>query len=274
MLKIYAGIITYNPNIEKLRSNIVAIEPQVDGWVLVDNGSDNWEEIKKLINNYKKIMIKRLYINQGIAKALNELCSMAIVNGYDWILTLDQDTICPQNIIEEYTKYLNLEKAAMLTSIIYDRNRKSFNSSENDEYSLVSNCITSGSLLNLNKWKEINGFDEYLFIDGVDFEICYKIISNNYKIYRINSVVLNHEIGKSEYKRIFWWKVIVMNHSAFRKYYIARNNIYLARKGLWKFYIGLLRNFKLLIITVLFEKNKMDKIVNILRGTIDGIKKH
>ena len=29
-----------------------------------------------------------------------------------------------------------------------------------------------------------------------------------------------------------------------------------------------------LIITVLFEKDKMDKIVNILRGTIDGIKKH
>ena len=96
MFKVVAGIVTFNPEINCLDNNISSIYNQVDEIYIVDNGSDNWEEIKKLINNYKKIMIKRLYINQGIAKALNELCSMAIVNGYDWILTLDQDTICPQ----------------------------------------------------------------------------------------------------------------------------------------------------------------------------------
>lgn len=272
MEKIAVGIVTFNSEIDCLKKNIESIVNQVEVIYIIDNGSDNWQEIESVVQNEEKCVIQRFNNNEGIAKALNTLCLKAQENGYEWILTLDQDTICPPNIIEEFREYLCLEKVAMLTAAVFDRNRGTFNSKLNTKYSEVNNCITSGSLLNLNVWNELKGFDEYLFIDGVDFDICHRIVMAGYKIYRINSVIINHEIGKSEYKNIFGWKVIVMHHSAFRKYYIARNNIYLARKGVWKISRGLLRNMKIFLLTILFEKQKCIKIKKIIKGTIDGFK--
>ena len=46
-MKICAGIILYNPNIERLKECIRAVQPQVDKLVIVDNASDNIDEIKK-----------------------------------------------------------------------------------------------------------------------------------------------------------------------------------------------------------------------------------
>lgn len=272
-MKIAAGIVTYNPEIECLQKNIDAIIEQVDIVYITDNDSENSENIEKIIKNYEKCNFKRLKKNEGIARALNIICEDAYKDGFEWILTLDQDSICSPNIIKEYVKYLKLEKCAMLSAIIFDRHKKTVNSNDNIGYSEIKECITSGSLLNLSVWNEINGFDEILFIDGVDFDICYRIVEKGYKIYRINTVMLNHEIGKSEIKKVLIWKVIVMHHSPFRKYYIARNNIYLAKKGLWKISKGLLRNAKLLLVTILYEEKKYDKLMNIFKGTIDGLKR-
>ena len=269
-MKVAAGIVTYNPEIECLHKNITAIVEQVDIIYIIDNNSKNSKDIEKLIKNYEKCHLKMLQENEGIAKALNIICEDAYKDGYEWILTLDQDSICPSNLIEEYVKYLKLENCAMLSAIIFDRNKKTVNTTKNIGYSEIKECITSGSLLKLSVWNEINGFDEILFIDGVDFDICYRIIKKGYKIYRINTVVLNHEIGKSEIKTILIWKVIVMHHSPFRKYYIARNNIYLARKNKQSVIKSILRNIKLLVLAILYENSKVHKIKNIIKGTIDG----
>lgn len=271
-MKIAAGIVTYNPEIKCFQDNINAIVKQVDVVYIIDNYSRNLKDIENICEKEEKCQFIPLSKNEGIARALNIACGNAYKDGFEWIITLDQDSICPENIIEEYKKYIKLEKCAMLSSCIFDRSRNLITTDKKNQYSQIENCITSGSLLNLNVWKELNGFDEYLFIDGVDFDICHRIIKLNYKIYRINAVVLNHEIGKSEYKKIFNWKVVVMHHSPFRKYYIARNNIYLSQKGLWKLSSGLLKNAKLLLLTILYEDKKINKSKEILKGTIDGLK--
>ena len=45
--KYLAGIVTFNPDIERLNENISAIINQVDKVVVVDNGSENADDIKK-----------------------------------------------------------------------------------------------------------------------------------------------------------------------------------------------------------------------------------
>ena len=269
-MKFAAGIVTYNPEINCLQDNIEAIKKQISIIYIIDNDSNNIHEIETLVSNNVKCKLIKLNSNKGIAKALNIICQNAYDDGYEWVLTLDQDSVCPSNMIEEYKKYLELEKCAMLTASIFDRSRNLITTSMEKKYVLVDKCITSGTLMNLNAWKEIGGFDEYIFIDGVDFDICYRINKAKYKIYRINSVILSHEIGKSEYKKIFKWKVIVMHHSPFRKYYIARNNIYLAKKGMWNLLRGCLKNLKLIVLTLLYEKDKITKVKKIIKGTIDG----
>mgnify|MGYP002749363407 FL=1 len=272
-MDISAGIVIFNPDINRLKENISAVIVQCAHVYLVDNGSNNIDEVKKLLNqyNHSKVSVLCNMENQGIAKALNQLASEAQKGGFDWILTLDQDSVAPSNIIEEFEKYTNNLNTGMLCPVICDRN-KGVVVEAKDNYKEIDECITSGSLLNIKAWRKIGGFDESMFIDGVDFDICYRLRKNGYKILCIQSVVLLHELGRIVYHRFIFWKVLVKNHSAFRKFYIARNTVYLARKEHTNIIKAILQNVKLFLIVVCYEDDKWKKSKKILQGTIDGFK--
>lgn len=274
-MDISAGIVLFNPDIKRLKENIDAVIIQCTHLYLVDNGSGNVDEVKGLLNQYNQSKISILWNreNQGIAKALNQLTSAAQKEGFDWILTLDQDSVVPSNIVGEFEKYINNSSVGILCPIICDRN-KDEEIKINEDCTEIDECITSGSLLNIKAWSEIGGFDERMFIDGVDFDICYRLRQRGYKIYCIHSVVLLHEIGHIEYHRFLFWKVLVMNHSAFRKYYIARNIIYTAKKRRSTLLVvkGLLQEIKLIGIVIFYEEDKLNKIRCICRGIYDGFK--
>lgn len=272
-MDISAGIVLFNPDIKRLKENIDAFIIQCTHLYLVDNGSGNVDEVKGLLNQYNQSKISILWNreNQGIAKALNQLTSAAQKEGFDWILTLDQDSVVPSNIVGEFEKYINNSSVGILCPIICDRN-KDEEIKINEDCTEIDECITSGSLLNIKAWSEIGGFDERMFIDGVDFDICYRLRQRGYKIYCIHSVVLLHELGHIEYHRFLFWKVLVKNHSAFRKYYIARNIIYVAkkRKSVLLAIKGILQEVKLLGIVLLYETDKKSKSISIIKGIRDG----
>ena len=272
-MDISAGIVLFNPDIKRLKENIDAVIIQCTHLYLVDNGSGNVDEVKGLLNQYNQSKISILWNreNQGIAKALNQLTSAAQKEGFDWILTLDQDSVVPSNIVGEFEKYINNSSVGILCPIICDRN-KDEEIKINEDCTEIDECITSGSLLNIKAWSEIGGFDERMFIDGVDFDICYRLRQRGYKIYCIHSVVLLHELGHIEYHRFLFWKVLVKNHSAFRKYYIARNIIYVAkkRKSVLLAIKGILQEVKLLGIVLLYETDKKSKSISIIKGIRDG----
>ena len=272
-MDISAGIVLFNPDINRLKENISAVIVQCTHIYLVDNGSNNIDEVKELLNQYNqsKISILCNTENQGIAKALNQLTAAAQKGGFEWILTLDQDSVAPSNISEEFEKYTNNLNTGMLCPVICDRN-KGVVVEAKDGYKEIDECITSGSLLNIKAWSVIGGFDESMFIDGVDFDICYRLRKNGYKILCIQSVVLLHELGRIEYHHFLFWKVLVKNHSAFRKFYIARNTVYLARKEHINIVKAILQNTKLFLIAVCYEDDKWKKSKKILQGTIDGFK--
>lgn len=270
---ICAGIVLYNPDVNRLQENIEAIVNQVQIVYLQDNGSSNILEVEELLKKWDNVILLINPKNKGIAWALNRLCEKAAFDGFQWILTLDQDSVCPTKMISKYTKYL--DKVDMLCPKIVDRNcglleGKSVNV-EN-----VKECITSGCLLKIESWIQINGFDEKMFIDGVDFEFCHRMTQNQMKILRINEVILNHELGNITIRHFLWFKVVVKNHSAFRKYYIARNIIYMARKRKSLFWIikGMLQEIKLMVIILLYEENKEEKIKRIVKGITDGFKEN
>ena len=104
--RICAGIVLYNPDIERLSENIDSIISQVDKVILVDNGSSNINEVKQ---NFCSDKISFIFNekNKGIATALNQLAIEAGNSGYTWILTLDQDSVCQSGLIEKYKKYIS-----------------------------------------------------------------------------------------------------------------------------------------------------------------------
>lgn len=274
-MNICAGIVLFNPEIERLNENIEHIRKQVAQLVLVDNGSDNLNEVKDLIKGLPNVILLENGENLGIAQALNRILKFAGDYSYEWVLTLDQDSVADDSLIEAYKKFLIehtlSQKIGCLTCNIVDRN---FNIEKKESgYEEIDYCITSGSLMNVEKTFEIGGFDESMFIDKVDCDICINMRKHGYKIIRINYDGLLHEIGHAKQINLGFRKWELYNHSSFRRYYMCRNASYLLRKyhNIYVFNMFLKEVFQFILV-FLFEDNKKEKAGKGLKGFADGFR--
>lgn len=272
---IAAGIVLYNPQLERLLDNVTAITPQVDLLVLVDNGSSSILDTKKALNDssFKYVLIENKE-NKGIAYALNQLMEYGKNAGAEWVLTLDQDSVCPPNLIDSLVRYQNLENVGIICPVIHDRSFGVLPLKVISALKDLDVCITSASLTNVGAWYQVGGFDNTMFIDGVDTDFCLTLREHGYRIVQCNDIELLHEIGhSSKIVTLFGHRQVVFNHSAFRYYCMCRNIIYNNRKhpGFRPSPIrGLLTIGYRWLLTVLFEKNKMKKTKSIVKGTIEG----
>lgn len=273
MSKIYAGIVSYNPELKRLKENISVIQNQISAVVVFDNGSDNIDEIRNLISELTNVEFIRSEKNLGIAGALNQLMQWGYEKGYDWMLSLDQDSVCEKDFVAGMTPYLTIEKnLGVVAPVIVDRNVGVVGHNPKSEYAHVNTCITSGAFSKISAWKKIGEYDESMFIDSVDFEYCYRMRKYGYGVIQVRNVQLLHELGKSQKRRFLFWKIDVTGHSAFRKYYIARNNVYYPIKHhLWfRMIRGNIRNIGMMVVTVLYENDKKNKLKAICRGWKDA----
>lgn len=267
------GIISFNPNLNLLKRNIEAIQSQVSDIYIVDNGSRNALEVKELILGYSNAHLIENEANVGVAAALNQTCAAAADRGCSWILTLDQDSVCSLHFVEGLLKATEeCLSVGIVAPIIMDRNVGIVGHCT-DGVQEVRTCITSGSLTNLSAWKEIGGFDEKMFIDSVDFDFCFRLRKAGYRVYQTNGVTLDHAIGDGKKRRFLFWVFNDLEHSAFRDFYIAQNNVYYPKKNkLWLHFIrGNLRNMRQMLIVLVYEDNKRDKMRAICRGWRKGL---
>ena len=186
--KYIAGITTYQPDLSRLKMNVEAISLQVDKVLIVDNGSANISEIEQLIHDYDNLIIINNKENKGIAFAMNIIGEYAYENGYDWFLTLDQDSVCPKNMMKEYSILVDSNIGIIAPYIKFNerfigqllRNNKSEGDKrDSKQYAEeVLYAVSSGQLINTRIWKEADGFWDYLFIDYVDQEFCFHFHSN------------------------------------------------------------------------------------------------
>lgn len=275
-MKIATGIVTYNPDIKKLEDNIKSIVNQTSILVICDNGSNNIVSIEKIALQYSIIVIK-LKQNMGIAYALNTINEWCIINKYDWLLTLDQDSLARPGLIDNYKKYINLKNVAMMSCELLSEEefKQDNNVQTEEEFKYIDKCYTSGSFINTSIIKQVGGFDEYLFIDFVDFDMCITLLENSYKIIRVNYLGLIHEVGKTKEVRFLGRKEHIYNHNPIRLYYMSRNGIIYARKH--KHYFGrkekikrILSVFKRVVLVLFYEKNKLQNLKKGVSGIITG----
>lgn len=279
MNNIAAGIVLYNPDIIRLKENINAIREQVSFVLLVDNASHNIFDVESEFSSLENVVIIKNNKNFGIASALNQIVDYCDQKKCEWVLTLDQDSVVPRNIIQNYNKYINYERVAILTPKILDRNDQknnimTINKNEID-FDYINKCITSASLINMKICKELGLFDEAMFIDLVDFDYCARVLKANYKILRVNKVVIIHQLGNMKVYNLFGKKIFVTNHSGERIYYYSRNSIYYLNKhrDCSSKHVVYLDLFKKTLKIIFFEKKKFIKLVFLFRGIRDGINK-
>lgn len=239
--KYCAGLVLYNPDIKRLNKSLSVIAPQVEKTVLVDNASANNKEVEELISHYDNVTLIRNAQNLGIATALNQICTYASENRSEWVLTLDQDTICSYDIIEKLSVYTDKDLIGILCPAVdYDElniETKSFNEEVTETYA----CMSSGSFTNIEAWKKIGGFRDDYFIDFVDNEYCMRLRLNHYKILRVNSCIMHHQLGTMRAKRIWGVKRNVCVHAPIRYYYMTRNNLLFIWE--YKSYLNIIKEY-------------------------------
>ena len=290
---IIAGIVTFEPDIDRLRQNLAAISPQVSEVVVYDNGSHNGDEVSKLVaatSNATVILGDR---NNGIAAALNRLAETAVTRGAKYLVTLDQDSVCSETMVANLAAVMG-HRIGMVTPYIVDRNKMSM-----EEFHLLSlpelerysqparkGAITSGALLDLQAWKSVGGFDELFFIDYVDYDFNQRLMDAGYSIWRANRTPLLHEVGRATPTWLHVprkdisgnWHIerfFSFGHSPTRCYYKARNRILFTRKygrKLGLTHEGAWQIPQQIALTILFEKDKITKLKGFIRGIRDGIR--
>lgn len=282
-MKVASVIVTFNPDIPQFRRVLDSVSDQVSNIKVIDNGSANIKDIRNLIDYYADVELIPLNENFGIAKAQNvgfqELESLA----YDWVLTLDQDTVIPTDYIERLIINTDLKDAAIITGAYIDVkwNESEINSirvKRKPAIQSISEEISSGNLVLVRAWREIGCFDEQLFIDYVDFDFDYRLAEFGYQIYRVNNVEFMHEIG-SPVKKGFFARMLFLNkhevfdHSAFRMFYLFRNRLIVRKRhpqfgSPIRMFIREILNLREILI---MEGPRFQKMQAAIHGIIKGI---
>ena len=282
MNSVAAVIITYNVE-NDFKERINKLKGKVNEIVVVDNGSKA-ETINMLKELEKEVTVIYLEDNKGIACALNKGIKYSIEKGYNWILTLDHDSIITDNMIKNMlTCYNGLnnklkEKVAMLVPVHVEEKEYENASNINEEkasnsYKEVLTEITSGALTKAEMYKNVGMYDEKLFIDLVDHDYCLSLNKKGFKIIQVNNAILIHNLGESVKKKFLGLKMIPTNHSPLRRYYMSRNRHYIWDKYKEDFpeWVSIdkrrfiTENLKI----VLFEDNKIEKFKYIKKGIKD-----
>jgi rhamnosyltransferase len=261
MINLVGLVIVYNPQNNEVVENIYSYLDELDKLYVFDN-SDNSLCNPEVYNSISdKIVYKSFHENKGIAFALNYFCNIAITEGYSYILTMDQDSSFNKGDLKLYL--VNVDSEAQLTAIyapLYVGEKVGKNQ-----------FFTSGSILNLKIWKEIEGFDENLFIDEVDGDFTFRVINSGFKLKKVNSIILNHLLGAKKSKILFGKQFFSDNHTPIRKYYIARNRVYIIKNRRSVLFIYLKDSVIKLINMIVVEDNLLVKFSYIFKGIIDGL---
>jgi len=266
---IAAVTVLYNPQADVLE-NLKSYLHKVDKLFLVDNSDVSNQGMFSELKNLAQIEYIFNNENLGIATALNIGCEAALKDGYNWVLTMDQDSKIielPEDFREKLAE--NNKTALYYPTYLINGEPYKYQIRENGNPLVV---MSSGNFIELEAFTTVGGFEDKLFIDYVDFDYCLKLKSSGFELEEIEGYKIAHELGKSTVKNLFLFKVLSTNHPVLRRYYITRNKLYMLQK--YKSVIAFYDKekstlLKEIIKIILFEDQKFQKLKIMYRAYND-----
>lgn len=264
-----AVVVAYFPDAE-LAERVERVARQVGAVIVVDNTPDPVveERLRALAVPDPPLVISNRR-NLGIAAALNQGLKHAVALGYDWVLTLDQDTGCRDDMV---TTLLHIAQtceprpAVVGSNYDYGIRRRIFEVPPDGPGEWVEShtVISSGSLIDARFALQIGGFREDYFIDQVDHEFCLRARSFGRRVVISRKPVMDHRVGDA-----------IGGHSPLREYYIMRNSItllgrYWRREPRWCFLHlrSLCRHYWHM---VAWHPRRLTKVRAVRAGVVDAV---
>lgn len=251
------GLVIYNPSLGELEFINTYIN-SVDKVYIYDNSDViHKEELAEILKttNYEYFFNGK---NEGISIPFNNMMKIAEKESMDYMIMLDQDSKIEKKGINKLKDIINGNsyKKVFSCNVIFEGESQTYP----EKLKTIKFAITSGTVIDISYFNTLHGYDEKLFIDGVDRDFCLKLAEANEMIYQMNNVFLFQQLGNRP-KNLLG----IYEHSPIRNYYIFRNRLYLMDKypnvfqGLIKFKSKQLSILKQYMSILLFEKDKMDK---------------
>ena len=276
-----AVIVTYYPD-PGFADRLGRVIPQVSRVIVVDNSSKPCvtEWLDDAASSHVEITTNAQ--NVGLASALNQGVRRATALGCAWALTLDQDTLVDDDIVERlieiYRRCSVSEKVGVIGS-----NARSKGSGRlliqcrqgAEPFIEAKTVITSGSLVSVPICQDIGPFREDFFIEGIDLEYCLRVRRQGYAVLCSCRPLITQIFGKGQERRFFGRVVVVDNHEPWRYYYRLRNFVHILRSYFWQepwwSLETLISYAKMLIKIALYETSRFAKFGAVARGIRDGI---
>lgn len=267
-MKLAGVVILYQPSLRVI-DNIKTYLYGLDELFVLDNSERQRADVVEEILEFERTRYIWLEENKGIAYALNYALSLC-GNG-EFLLTMDQDSSFSSGDILRYRESIQNKKDEDIIafSIQFTTINGVYPNIPTSQF--VDCAITSGMIINAKLAREIGGFDENLFIDGVDNEFCYRAREKNYEIWMVHDIVLKHRIGAPAVYKFLWKHPVVGNHSPIRTYYMIRNSFYVDRRHKQGHMPSPLRILSEFIKSMLYERNRLRRIKAMVLGIYDGI---
>ena len=263
-------IVVYNPKVDLLVKDICSFIKNVDLLIIWQNSVLS-DDVREYISSLGNIIFAGNGINQGIPTALNYALSYAIKNGYDYLLTMDQDSV-----LENFDNYKNtvIKKNQEKSCIVGAYQTFLESKLSEDIFSEYKWVITSGTIFPIRLLNEIGGFETSFFIDTVDIEVCIRARKYGYKCYICRTGKLIQKYGVKHTIKMLNKTINYVVYSPDRIYGIFRNLTMLLITYRKKEISYELFTFSFIVIkSAVFEKrNRTKSLLAMLFGIIDGIR--
>lgn len=286
-----AVMVLYAPDLDVTDKAIEAILPQVDLLCIVDN-TPGADLSARFTDN--RIHYIAMSDNSGIAAAQNRGTRWLLDRGVDFLVYTDQDSEArPDTIARLMHGYAILTDGGIKVGLAgtlpvnrdtgepYRLSARRIDSPDDlrripgaEGISEYYSAISSISLIPRRAMLDNGGFDESLFIDGVDHEWCWRAWHTHaYRTFIVRDAVIDHCLGQGD-RQLAARQVHIA--SADRVYYQFRNYLWLKRleytPAYWIKKNGLKYAVKFFYFPIMVSP-RGKYLKNILRGIRDGLRR-
>lgn len=290
--------VTYHPDIAVVERQLQALG-SCGHRIVVDNGSPNEYRLalRALVSRMPGTSLLELVDNLGLAAGLN--AGINAIGGADVeihaILLLDQDSeftaTAPLELVEALNSAQSISgtmccvgpvmtdpAAGMAHGFHYVahgwRWARAYPPSSSRELFPVANLNGSGTLMPTRMVAAVGPLDATLFIDHVDTEWSFRVLSRGYSLYGVPWVQFQHRMGEAG--RRIWllgWRVWP-ERSPLRHYFLYRNTVRLMRRNyvprVWKAWAAM-KMMVTVCVTICIDSRRLEQVRMMSKGVREAM---
>lgn len=232
-MKTIAFVTLYFPD-ESVKINVTNLCHLVDEVFLLDNTNAPKKDNPFLSAEIRNAKFFSSGKNLGLSAAFNKCLKTLEENCF--VLFFDQDSFCSENLIAQLKNDYEicckiLNRKGIIGPAYFEKNSNRLMVPRRKKeiakkIYCVNSIITSGMFCELDVLKKINFWNEEIFLDMADWDLCWRAKANGFFCCLSENAVLSHRLGEKFHRGI----VALKEGAPFRVYYQTRDCLRLLTK--------------------------------------------